>query len=211
MLSDAYQQASGSRPEGVERDPNNDLLWRFDRRRLSAEELRDSLLVVSGQLDRRPGGAHPFPAENTWNFTQHVPFNAVYDNNQRSVYLMIVRNRRHPFLGLFDGADPNATTPQRQVTTVPTQALYFMNDPFFHKQADLFAARLPAATASRLDELFRIALQRSPSPRERETATSFLKRYSDELKDVAAPERDRAAWAALARVVLAGNEFLLLD
>ena len=57
---------------------------------------------------------------------------------------MVLRNRRHPFLGLFDGADPNASTPERQVTTVPTQALYFMNDPFFHQQAAAFADRLLA-------------------------------------------------------------------
>ena len=53
---------------------------------------------------------------------------------------MTLRNRRHAFLGLFDGADPNATTPQRQVTTVPTQSLYFMNDEFFHTQAEKVAS-----------------------------------------------------------------------
>ena len=62
--------------------------------------------------------------------------------SKRSVYLMVQRQRRHPFLALFDGADPNASTPRRETTTVPTQALYFLNDPFFHAQAGRFAAPL---------------------------------------------------------------------
>jgi hypothetical protein len=137
MNTKAYQRSSGNAL-----DPNNRWLARFSRRRLSAEEIRDSLLFVSGQLDQEPGEAHPFPKEETWKFTQHAPFNAVYDTNKRSVYLMVQRQRRHPFLALFDGADPNSSTGRRQVTTVPTQALYFLNDPFFHKQANGLAERL---------------------------------------------------------------------
>jgi mono/diheme cytochrome c family protein len=212
MLSATYRQAGAARPEAAEIDPNNDLLWRFPRRRMSAEELRDTLLATSGQLDRTPGGPHPFPPETNWNYSQHVPFGSTYDSDKRSVYLVVLRNRRHPFLGLFDGADPNATTPQRQTTTVPTQALYFLNDPFFHAQAGKVATRALAKAddAARLDELFRLALQRRPGPNEREVATAFLARYTAALTGAPA-ERDKAAWAALARVILASNEFLYLD
>ncbi len=112
----------------MEKDAGNTLLWRYSQRRLSAEEIRDSLLAACGRLDLTKGAAHPFPPESTWGFSQHAPFNANYDTNHRSVYLMVQRNRRHPFLGLFDGADPNASTAQRQSTIVPPQALYFMND-----------------------------------------------------------------------------------
>ncbi len=112
MLSDAYQRASSATSSpGRDVDPENHLYWRFDRRRLSAEELRDSLLEACGQLDRAPGGPHPFPPESSWSFTQHNPFIADYDTKKRGVYLMVQRNRRDPFLTLFDGADPNATTP----------------------------------------------------------------------------------------------------
>ncbi len=83
-----------------------------------------------------------FPEEKTWTFTQHGPFNAVYETNRRSAYMMVQRQRRHPFLALFDGADPNASTPSRQSTTVPTQALYFINDPFFHAQAGALATNV---------------------------------------------------------------------
>lgn len=101
----------------------------FLRRRLTAEELRDTLLHLSGNLDRTPGGPHPFPPESNWGFTQHTPFKAVYDHQHRSVYLMVQRTQRHPFLALFDAGDPNASTPVRNQSTVPTQALYFLNDP----------------------------------------------------------------------------------
>ena len=207
MLTEAYQRAEAPAHDA---DPGNDLLLRFDRRRLSAEEFRDSLLHVAGRLDRAPGGRHPFPAETSWAFTQHNPFSASYPTNRRSVYLMVKRNRREPFLALFDGADPNATTPERQVTTVPTQALFFLNDPFFHEQADRFAGRLlsdPDPDA-RLALAFRTALQRSPTRAERAWAERFLDSYAAE---VPASDRPRVAWSALARVLLSSNEFLYLD
>jgi hypothetical protein len=212
LLSATYRQAGGPREDAARIDANNDLYWRFDRRRLSAEEIRDSLLVVGGTLDRTPGGPHPFPSEASWGFTQHAPFATLYDTDRRSVYLVQVRNRRHPFLGLFDGADPNATTPQRQATTVPTQALYFLNDPFFHTQAEKLAGRaLAKPDAERLDELFRLALQRPPTKNDREFATAFLRRYAEGLADLPAAGRVKAAWAALARVLLASNEYLFVE
>ncbi len=67
-------------------DPNNDWLSAFDRRRLDAEALRDTLLVLSGSLDLSPAGAHPFPPQHTWKFTQHNPFKAEYASNHRSVF-----------------------------------------------------------------------------------------------------------------------------
>lgn len=144
--TNAYQRDSSMPEQVIRLDPENRWLGRFTRRRLSAEEIRDSLLMVAGNLDLRAGEAHPFPPESTWTFTQHGPFNAVYETNQRSVYLMVQRQRRHPILPLFDGADSNSSTATRQTTTVPTQALYFMNDPFFH--AGDFAGRIAHAKAS---------------------------------------------------------------
>ena len=163
LLSRTYQMASMDNEADRAIDPNNEGLWRYERRRLDAEAIRDSLLAVSGALDRSPAGPQPFPPVNTWKFTQHDPFQAVYETNHRSVYLMTQRTRRHPFLALFDGADPNASTAQRNTTTVPTQALYFLNDPFVHAQADRFAARLlqgAADDAGRIDLAHRLAYGR---------------------------------------------------
>ncbi len=201
MSSAAYQRASAT-PHTA--DPDNHLLAHFTRRRLTAEEMRDSLLTVSRQLDPTSAEAHPFPAEASWKFTQHNPFNAFYDTTKRSAYLMVQRQRRHPFLALFDGADPNASTAIRQTTTVPTQALYFINDPFFHAQAGAFAAslmKLPAEDA-RVVQAYRLLFQRTPTAAERERCQTFLATYP-----ASPPEK----WAAYARALLASNEFLHLD
>ncbi len=198
----AWQRSAAGVTRGNE-DPENRFLAHFPRRRLSAEELRDSLLAMSGQLDLTPGEAHPFPPESTWTFTQHGPFNAVYETNRRSAYLMVQRQRRHPFLALFDGADPNASTPQRQVTTAPTQALFFLNDAFFHQQAATVAARAAAVPeGGRVAHLFRHLLQRTPGAEETARAEAFVAAY---------PGTAEEKWAALCRVMLAGNEFLHLD
>src|SRR5207247_10784061 len=109
--------------------PNTDLLWKFSRYRLDAEQIRDALLAVSGQLDPSPGGPHPFPPASAWDFTQHKQFNAVYETNKRSVYLMQQRLKKHPFLELFDGADANSSTADRATRITPLQASFPMRDP----------------------------------------------------------------------------------
>ena len=204
MHTAAYQRSSQQSQEWLEVDPENRLLGRFSRRRLSAEEIRDSLLQVSGKLDPTPAQAHPFPDESTWKFTQHNPFNAVYEINKRSAFLMVQRQRRHPFLALFDGADPNASTPMRQTSTVPTQALYFLNDPFFHTQAAAFADRLLELDDDnqRIQRAYHILFQRVPNETELKTGKNFLQQYPTEAVD---------RWRAYARVLLASNEFMHVD
>ncbi len=201
LSSAAYQRASAA---PVAADPDNRLLALFPRRRLTAEEMRDSLLTASGQLDLTPAEAHPFPAEATWKFSQHNPFNAVYETNKRSAYLMVQRQRRHPFLSLFDGADPNATTAARQTTTVPTQALYFINDPFFHAQADTLAKKLASLPDddTRITASWRILFQRQPTAAETQRTKAFLATY---------PAHTTDQWAAQMRVLMASNEFLHID
>lgn len=203
MHSEAYQRSSLAEEALIEADPENLYLARFSRRRLTAEEIRDSLLQTSGKLDLSPAEAHPFPPESSWGFTQHEPFNAVYDSNKRSPFLMVQRQRRHPFLALFDGADPNATTPQRQQTNVSTQALYFLNDSFFHEQAQAVAADLLMCEAvERPKELYGRLLQRPATNSERDKINRLVDSY---------PGSEQEKWAAAARVVLASNEFLFVD
>jgi len=185
--------------------------WRqaqFPRRRLDAEEIRDALLVASGELDRSPGEAHPFPPEKDWKFTQHAPFKAVYESKRRSVYLMTQRIQRHPFLALFDGPDTNASTPQRDTSTVPTQALYFLNDPFFHARSEALAKQLLQLPAGeRVGAMHRICFQRAATESERRAAAAFIDAYR------AGPpaQSELAAWSAYARTLLGSNEFITVD
>jgi hypothetical protein len=117
---------------------------------------------------------------------------------------MVQRQRRHPFLSLFDGADPNATTAARQTTTVPTQALYFINDPFFHAQADTLAKKLASLPDddTRITASWRILFQRQPTAAETQRTKAFLATYPADIAN---------QWAAQVRVLMASNEFLHID
>ncbi|MBM4022513.1 MAG: DUF1549 domain-containing protein [Planctomycetes bacterium] len=184
------------------------------RRRLEAEEIRDTLLDVAGLLDLTPGAAHPFKATSGYRYSQHKPFDEFFETRKRSIYLITLRLRRHPMLGLFDGADPNAATPGREVSTVPTQALYFLNDAFFHDCAAAFVGRTASPAADdrrRLDAACRLAFQRPATAAEAERASRFLDEVATHLADLPTDDRRDAAWVALARVLLGSNEFVFLD
>jgi hypothetical protein len=227
MLSHTYQLASDSSATGqaalvarnaapVVVDVANDYYWRFNRRRLSAEEVRDAILAVSGQLDRTVGGEHTFPSETTWRFTQHVQFFGVYETNRRSVYVMQQRLKKHPFFEVFDGADTNMPVGERQLSTTPLQALYLMNNPFVHQQADAFAVRVGLAfdaLRERLDYAYRLAYGRAPRLAESKEATAYLQQARQDLAAAQMPveQLNRAALASYLRVVLSSNEFLYVD
>ncbi|MDG3007234.1 PSD1 and planctomycete cytochrome C domain-containing protein [Paludisphaera mucosa] len=221
LLSAAYQMASATEASSTsaaeaEADPENVWLGHFNRRRLDAEEIRDAILLVAGDLDPGRAPAHPFPPVAQWGYTQHAPFLAVYPSDRRSVYLMTQRIRRHPFLALFDGADPNSSTEGRNATTVPTQSLFFLNDPLVHRASEDFAARLIAATAdpaARIDRAFRIVLGRPASAAEVERMRGHLDQCrADLVGDGDPPEAlDRRAWASVARILFGTNEFVYVD
>ena len=216
LASRTYQLSSEGRAENAKVDPNNDWLWKFSRRRLEGEEIRDAMLAVSGALDRTMGGEHPFPPQNTWTFTQHRPFNDVYETDRRSVYVMMQRIRRHPFFTLFDGADTNASTGTRGTSTTPLQALFMMNDPFLHAQAKKLAARLLAERADdagRVDRAWQLAFSRPPSAAEKREAGAFLGKIRETLKKsgAAAADAEAQSWESYARVVLRTNEFIYVD
>ena len=216
VTSRTYQLASTFDQADAAKDPDNRLLWRFERRRLDAEALRDALLAVSGGLDSGRPGTHPFPPIEQWHWTQHNPFKEVYPSRHRSVYLMTQRLQRHPYLALFDGPDTNASTDVRSRSTVPLQALYLMNNPFIADCAFSFAQRVIAASADpekRVRLAAELAWNRPPSDDELDRFTRYVKTYSDELARAGrtGTEAEREAWASLARVVLTANEFLYVD
>lgn len=211
LLSSTWQQGTVSGGAGGEAA---EFLAGYPRQRLSAEEIRDSILAVSGALDPAPGQGHPFPPPYQWGYSQHGPFAAVYDHDKRSVYLMVQRIKRHPFLALFDGADPNSSTAERRITTVPTQALYFLNDPFVHAKSLKCAERLRAerSTESAQVELAsQLALGRAPTETERVEATEFLAACRVELASAHDKNSELDALAAYVRTLFGSNEFLHCD
>ena len=199
MLSETYQLASAHDSADAAADTGNVHYWRFDRRPLDAESLRDSLLALGGNLELGRPGPHPFPPPETWTFTAHHQFKAVYPSEHRSVYLMVQRLHPHPYLSLFNGPDTGVTTATRDDSTVPLQALYLLNNPFVHDQARRFAGRLiadePDASARPRLAYLR-AFGREPTEGEQSRAGQFLARY-----DAPPGRRGHAPRPARGRVV----------
>jgi hypothetical protein len=213
MLTDAYQRSSAVDADAREKDANNDLLAHFDRRRLEAEEIRDSILAIAGNLDRTPGGEHPFPTPDKWNFTQHDAFKGNYETRKRSVYVMQQRIRRLPFFATFDGADPNATTAERTSSTTPLQALYMMNDAFVHNESVLFAKALMGAVhgdEAQIRRATELAYGRSAAEEEVQAALDYEHAYEAKLS-ATSQEKPNEALAAYARVLFCSNEFFYVD
>ncbi len=216
LLSRTYQEASVDTPEGLKVDPRNLWLWKFNRQRLDAEELRDSLLWLGGGLDYSIGAAHPFPPEPKWEFTQHSAFAENYKTRHRSVYVMQQRIRKHPYFGVFDGPDPNTTTAERGTDATPMQALFFMNDKFAHEQSLRFAERLTRehpATGERIRTLYQLALGRPPSRVESSEAGRYVLSFRQQAEEsqISKEETDLMAWASLARALTSGNEFNFVE
>jgi len=167
------------------RDPSNRWWWHHDRRRLDAESIRDGMMQVAGTLDRSRPGAHPFPNENSWQFSQHGPFKAVYESKHRSVYLMTQRLQRHPFLTLFDGPDTSRPTVIRQSSSKPLQGLYLRNSGFVQVQARQWASRLVASSKApndRIREAIRRAWLREPFPGEVDVLANYVTTFGSALE-----------------------------
>jgi hypothetical protein len=216
MLSRTYQLGSTDDGGNARTDADNEYLWRFRRRRLDAESIRDAVLGLSGALDESPGGAHPFPDQTTWAFSEHDPFKAVYDTRRRSIYLMMPRFQKLPFFALFDGADTNASTAERLTSTTPLQALFLMNDPFVHDQAQRFALRLLAERADndgRLTRGYELALGRPCTTEELTETRIFLEQVRAQLQSAGTPVDQLAAetWKSFARALFLSHEFIYVE
>ncbi len=216
LLSDTYQLSSETDSANESRDPGDLWLWRFPPTRLAAESIRDAMLFVSGRLEQKRPGPHPFPPIADWHWTQHNPFKAVYATNARSVFMMTQRLVRHPFLSIFDGPDTNVSTDVRARSTVPLQALYLRNNAFVHEQAAGFADRLIAGfhdNRARIAAAHELAWGRPAAPDELKRAVRYLSDCKTALAAAGAsePDRERLAWASLAKVILTSNEFLYID
>jgi len=219
MLTRVYRLASGHDPNNAVADPRNDHLWRFDRRRLDAEEIRDSMLAVAGTLDRTMGGRHPFPPDTKIKYSQHRPYIAgpeVFETKRRGIYLVQQRIKKQPFLATFDGADTNASTAKRTPSVTALQALALMNSSFVHERSDEMAVRVGMAhstAAARIHYAFRLALARPATPAEIQQGVRHLAAARRAYRDAGTPaeEAPRAALASYMRVLLASNEFLYVD
>ncbi len=193
MLSATYRQQTTDRPECRRVDPNNELLWRMNRRRLEWEALRDSLIYVTGRMDQTMGGRSVDILKQ--------PFVL-----RRTVYAFIDRQDLPGLFRGFDIANPDQSTGKRPQTTVPQQALFLMNSPFVIQQAKALAARedvkrLPGP--ERLRRMFLLTLGREPRAEESRLCQEFL-------RQAAAGKAKLGPWEQLAQVLLCSNEFAFI-
>jgi hypothetical protein len=171
----------------------------MNRRRMEAEELRDTILTVSGQLQLQVGGPGVVEDPNR-SKSQLLEYAYQYKDTRRSVYTPAFRNNRLELFSTFDWADPNRVTGARDASTVAPQALYLMNHPFIMQQARLAAERSSSVgDTERIEHAFRAALTRGPDEAERRAALDFVS-TADEAK------RDDA-WAQFYQMLFACVDF----
>ncbi|QDU29123.1 Planctomycete cytochrome C [Anatilimnocola aggregata] len=214
VLSRVYQLSDQRDAAAYALDPGNRLLWRFGRRRLEAEAIRDAILFASGELDlRRPVNSETLKLPNL-ELGSTARLMAADDSLRcRGVYLPMLRNNVPGMLGLFDMADPSLVIGRREVTSVATQALYLMNSKFVMDQAKSLARRLldeePADVAARLELAYRRTLTRSPTAEEQRQVWEFVEQArANPSSKVAKSQVEIEAWANVCQALFGSAEFL---
>jgi hypothetical protein len=201
LTSMTWRQSSTPREEALKVDAGSRLLWRFPPRRLEAEGIRDSILAVSGNLDRTAGGPsfflHNVDRENVYHYHPKEKFGPA--ESRRMVYAFKVRMEQDGIFGSFDCPDGSLVMPKRSVSTTPLQALNLFNSRFVLDQSETFAARLRKEagddSAAQVQRAWQLAFNRPPKQSESKEAVAFAK---------------AEGLPALCRAVLNANEFLFI-
>ncbi len=201
LISATWRQSSAPRGEALKIDAGSRLLWRFPPRRLEAEGIRDSILAVSGNLDRAKGGPsfylHEVDRENVYHYHPKEKFGPA--ETRRMVYAFKVRMEQDGIFGSFDCPDGSLVMPKRSVSTTPLQALNLFNSRFVLDQSETFAARLRKEagddTAAQVRQAWQLAFNRTPEKSEAGQAVEFAK---------------AEGLPAFCRAVLNANEFLFI-
>lgn len=185
MLSSVYALSSEYSAANAQIDPDNKFFWRANVRRLDVESIRDSMLFVSGKLDKTIGGP-AVPLHDAKNF-------------RRTLYGAVSRAKPDQFLRLFDFPDPNETSEQRIATNVPLQQLFFLNSPFVLAQAESLSKRLGELPSDqKIKQAYRILFNRAPSAEEVDKGTVFIATQGN-------------SWPNYLQVLLSSNEFMYMN
>ncbi len=217
LTSNTYRQSSAPRTEALAKDPQNRLFWRFDMRRLRAEELRDSILAANNTLDlSKLHGPSIYPTiEKEVLAGQSIPgygwhTSSPEDARRRSVYIHIKRSLTVPLLANFDVAEADVTCPVRFATTQPTQALTLLNSQFLQEQSQIFADMVREAADDQPFAQTKYALervlQREPTLEEITRGVALMDTFQQKHK--LSPD---ASLKYLCLTLLNLNEFIYLD
>ena len=211
MLSASYQMSSDPTAAGLAADPENKLLSHFNRRRLSVEEIRDSMLAIDGTIDYEMGGSlqkgFGTDGENSNGRLSLNPEKV----KRRMVYIPLRRSNLASLLNLFDFGDAVTPSGKRVLTNVAPQALFAMNSGFVQERADTVAKQLlagyPNDEQARVGEAFRLILNRAPAGDEKDALLTYVAKFRAKF-----PERSEAnAWQSVSHILFASSEFFYLD
>ncbi|HEY2343410.1 MAG TPA: DUF1553 domain-containing protein, partial [Chthoniobacteraceae bacterium] len=218
VLSHTYQMSSATNADAMEVDPDNHLLWRASPRRLDAEAIRDAMLAASGELELAPphGSIVASVGEGYVGKGLKPELFSEAKADYRSVYLPIVRDFPPEALDLFDFAEPSLVVAARDVTNVPSQALYLMNNSFVREQAAAMAKRVigaPLDYPHRIDLAYQLALGRPPTDAERTRAEGYLLNEGRGLVPLEKGKVEAAtlSWSTFCQALFACAEFRYLQ
>ncbi|MEM7384873.1 MAG: PSD1 and planctomycete cytochrome C domain-containing protein [Verrucomicrobiota bacterium] len=213
VRSSTYRLSSQPNPAMARIDPSNQWLYHMPVRRLTGEAVRDSLLAVSGRLDRKPFGPSTMVYISPFTRNNRSPGGngPVDGDGRRSIYIEGRRNHLDSFLTAFDKPTPFTAIGKRNVSNSPAQPLIMLNNPLVHQQARLWAKRLLQSASddgARIDQAYLTAYSRRPEPWEKEAALAFLdqqaRQYSGETKQ-------EHAWTDLGHTLLNVKEFIFIN
>ncbi|MCB1209694.1 MAG: DUF1553 domain-containing protein, partial [Verrucomicrobiales bacterium] len=213
VLSRTYQLSSEVSEKAKSKDPENLWVSHHNRRRLDAESLRDAMLVASGALDRRPGEGSLIQLRDVL-INELPPLHL--ESQQRSVYLLMLRNSMPPELTPFNLPDALTVKSQRDSSTLATQSLYLLNNPFLVNQSKRFAKTAIAAESdneARVRHAYLQALLRQPTDSEIRQSLDFIRESESILVSAsgAAGDPSTMAWAAFCQALLVSNELRYID
>jgi hypothetical protein len=225
MASNSYRMSTNWNERYASKDPENNLLWRKPYHRLEVEAIRDSILAISGKLDRTMYGPSMYPFVPAEILEGHADKTSIWpefneaDANRRTIYAYVKRSMIVPFLEVMDLCDTTRPAPKRLVTSVAPQALTMFNGDFVNRQAGYFAQRLvkeagPGAFGQ-VELAYRLALCRRPSRRESSLMLEFLTseadRQAEEAGGLDAEQARQRALIQMCRVILNLNEVVYSD
>ncbi len=196
MTSSTYRQSSDYQEDKAKVDPNNELYWQFRIRRLEAEAIRDSLLAISGALDKRMFG----------------PGTLSEASRRRSIYFTVKRSKLIPMMQIFDSPQALTGVGKRPSTTIATQALLLMNNPHVRDWAKAFARRVAGdpkiSTTQAVTNAYRIALCRPPTKKEFADSVAFVRQ---QMATYSGADRRERAFTDLCHVMMCLNEIIYID
>lgn len=214
MLSASYQMSTTYSEQGNTTDPENKLLWRFNRRRLTGEEVRDSVLALGPGLDTSMGGTLLKVKNRAYVTGSNTNITDEFDNHRRSVYLPVVRSSVYEVLQALDFPDPAVSNGDRNTTTVAPQALFMMNSSLVDTSTLALATSLIAMNPSgRIDRAYSVIMGRVPNEREILGAQAYTQQVNVAASSAGVPidDAELVAWQSFCRVLLSSNEFFYVE